>query len=52
MSQWPRAAAAVITGVPPCSRVRLVMPSAAAAERSCPSCGSRTARSIKNAGAA
>jgi hypothetical protein len=36
MSQWPRAAVAITSGVPPRARLRLVMPSAATAERSCP----------------
>ena len=36
MSQWPRAAVARTSGVPPRWTVRLVMPSAAAAERSVP----------------
>ena len=49
MSRWPRAAAAMAPGVPPRWRVRLVMPGAAAAGRSRPSCGSRTAGSIQNA---
>jgi hypothetical protein len=49
MSQWLRAAVAMTWGVPPRLTVRLVMPSAATAERSSPVCGSRTVRSIKNA---
>jgi len=34
MSQWPRAAVTMASGVPPRLRVRLVMPRAATAERS------------------
>ena len=52
MSQWPRTAAAMTSGVPPRLRVRLVIPRAATAERSWPSCGSRTVLSIRNAWAA
>ena len=52
MPQWPRAAVARASGVPPRWRLRLVMPRAATADRRSPVAGSRTVRSMRNAWAA